>query len=320
VKALVYDGSLKLVPDYPDPRPAPGEALVKVSLAGICQTDIEVTRGYMEFRGVLGHEFVGVVESCGGAAGEKLKGRRVVGEINCVCGKCEMCGAGLKAHCFNRTTIGLAGRDGCLAERLAIPASNLHTVPAGVPDEAAVFVEPLAAAFQVVQQVRPDPKAKTIVIGDGRLGQLVAQVLASRGVRPLVIGKSESKLRRLERLGISALPVAEARPRKDAHLVVEASGSTDGLVMAMAFVRPRGTIVLKSTLAAGAAINLSPLVVDEITVLGSRCGPFSEALGALGRGEITTEGLITAEFPLDKGLQAFEAAQKPEALKVVIRP
>ena len=320
MKALVYDAVLKLATDYPEPKAAAGEVVIRVSLAGICRTDIEITRGYMDFRGVLGHEFVGVVASGSGAAAEKWIGRRVVGEINCVCGKCEMCLAGLKSHCLNRRTIGIAGRDGCMAERLALPAANLHALPDALSDQAAVFVEPLAAALQVVQQVRPNPKDRTVVIGDGRLGQLVAQVLAARGVRPLVIGLSEAKLRRLERLGISAMPVSEARPRKDALLVVEASGSPEGLKLAMDFVRPRGTIVLKSTIAASGSVNLSPLVVDEITLLGSRCGPFSEAIGALSRGDISIEGLITAEFSLDKGVQAMQAAQAPDALKVVIQP
>jgi threonine dehydrogenase-like Zn-dependent dehydrogenase len=294
--------------------------VVQVALAGICRTDIEITLGYMNFRGVLGHEFVGRVVGSGGAAGEKWKGRRVVAEINCVCGKCEMCLAGLKSHCFNRKTLGIDGRDGCFAERIAVPAANLHAVPDGLSDEAAVFVEPLAAAMQVTQQVRLNPKEKTVVIGDGRLAQLVAQALVARGLRPLVIGINENKLRRLERLGISCHLANEARPRKDAHLVVEASGSAEGFEMAMAFARPRGTIILKSTLAGGKPLNLSPVVVDEICVLGSRCGPFSEAVGALARGQIDTEGLITARLALADGVKAMAAAQAPDALKVVLEP
>ncbi|NIA22480.1 MAG: alcohol dehydrogenase catalytic domain-containing protein [Anaerolineaceae bacterium] len=182
MKALLYDGSqLALVDDYPAPQPGTDEVLVEVRLAGICRTDIEITRGYMDFRGVLGHEFVGLVTAAGGAAGQKWQGRRVVSEINCVCGKCQMCQAGLKTHCQCRTVLGIDAHDGCLAERIAVPAGNLFAVPDGVTDEQAVFVEPLAAAFQVVQQVRPSPKDSAVVIGDGRLGQLVAQVLVSRG-------------------------------------------------------------------------------------------------------------------------------------------
>lgn len=319
MQALVYDGQLRVVPDYPDPTPTPGEVLINVILAGICQTDIEITRGYMAFRGVLGHEFVGTVAAAGSSAGAAWVGRRVVAEINCVCGKCEMCLAGLKAHCLERTVLGIQGRDGCMARRVVVPAANLHGLPDSVTDEMAVLVEPLAAAFQVVQQVRPNPKEKSVIIGDGRLAQLVAQVFLSRGVRPLVIGINENKLRRLERFGISCMTTAEARPRKDAHLVVEASGSVAGLTMAMQFVRPRGTIVLKSTIAAREPLNLSPIVVDEVTVLGSRCGPFSEAIASLARGQVDTGGMITASYPLADGVRAMQAAQSPDALKVVLR-
>lgn len=320
MRALVFDGELNVVEDYPPPNPGADEVVVDVTLAGICRTDIEITRGYMEFRGVLGHEFVGVVASAGGAAGQRWVGRRVVAEINCVCGKCEMCLAGLKTHCLNRTVLGIQGRDGCMADKTAVPAANLHAVPDGVPDEAAVFVEPLAAACQVTQQVRPSKKDRVVLIGDGRLAQLIAQVLHSRGIRPLVVGTNEHKLRRLERFGISCLKAAEARPRKDAHLVIEASGSVDGFRMAMDFARPRGMIVLKSTIAGGEALNLSPIVVSEITVQGSRCGPFPEALSMLGRGQVDTAGLVTAELPLARGIEAMELAQAPDSLKVLMRP
>jgi threonine dehydrogenase-like Zn-dependent dehydrogenase len=320
LRALVYDGELSVVDDYPSPAPSADEVVIDVRLAGICSTDIEITRGYMDFTGVLGHEFVGVVASAGGAAGRQWVGRRVVAEINCVCGQCEMCLAGLKTHCLRRTTLGIDRHDGCMADQIVVPAANLCAVPDSVPDEAAVFVEPLSAAFQIMQQVRPGSKDKTVVIGDGRLGQLIAQVLTSRGIRPLVIGLNEHKLRRLERLGVSCLPASEARPRRDAQLVIEASGSTSGFRTAMAFVRPRGTIVLKSTLASEEPLNLTQIVVDEITVQGSRCGPFGEALSALTRNEIDLDGLVTAEFPLTDGVRAMEAAQKPDALKVLVRP
>jgi alcohol dehydrogenase len=205
MKALVYDGEVKFAADYPEPKPGPDEVLVKVNLAGICRTDLEITRGYMNYHGVLGHEFVGVVVGGAGRAGDRWTGRRVVAEINCVCGKCEMCLAGLKSHCQRRTTIGIAGHDGCFAERIALPLASLHAVPDGVADSQAVFTEPLAAAFQVTQQMPANPKERVVIIGDGRLGQLVAQVFTSRGVRPLVVGHNEMKMRRLERLGISCL-------------------------------------------------------------------------------------------------------------------
>jgi threonine dehydrogenase-like Zn-dependent dehydrogenase len=308
------------VDDHPEPRAGVDDVVVNVTLAGICRTDIEVTRGYMDFEGVLGHECVGMVGVAGGAAGKKWIGRRVACEINCICGKCDMCMAGLKTHCRRRTAIGIDGHDGCFAERIAVPVANLHAVPPGLVDDVAVFAEPLAAALQVIQQVRPSPRDTAVVIGDGRLGQLTAQVLASRGLRPMVVGKSRDKMRRLERLGIGVLDAAEARPRGETHLVVEASGSVEGLRMAIEFVRPRGTIVLKSTLAVGEPLNLSPVVVNEVTILGSRCGPINEALVALANGAVTTEGLVSAVFPLADGVRAMEAALRPEALKVLIRP
>jgi len=321
VKALVFRGGrLAVVDDYPEPQPAADEVVIDVTLAGICRTDIEVTRGYMNFEGVLGHECVGVVGQAGGAAGKKWIGRRVVCEINCVCGKCDMCMAGLKTHCRRRTAIGIEGRDGCFAQRVAVPVANLHAVPNGVADDVAVFAEPLAAALQIIQQVRPSPRDTVVVIGDGRLGQLTAQVLASRGLRPMVVGKSRDKLRRLERLGIGVLDVAEARPRGETHLVVEASGSVEGLRMAIEFVRPRGTIVLKSTLAVGEPLNLSPVVVNEVTILGSRCGPLNEALVTLANGAVSTDGLVSAVYPLSDGVKAMDAAMRPESLKVLIRP
>ena len=274
MRALVFDGELSVVEDYPPPDARADEVVVEVALAGICRTDIEITRDYMEFRGVLGHEFVGVVAAAGGAAGHRWVGRRVVAEINCVCGKCEMCLAGLKTHCLKRTVLGIQGRDGCMADKTTVPVANLHAVPDGLPDEAAVFVEPLAAACQVTQQVRPSKKDRVVLIGDGRLAQLIAQVLHSRGIRPLVVGLNEHKLRRLERFGISCLKASEARPRKDAHLVIEASGSVDGFRMAMDFVRPRGTIVLKSTIAGGEALNLSPILV---TTPVTHCSPSTDS-------------------------------------------
>lgn len=321
MRALVYtNGELSVADNYPAPTPSADEVLIDVHLAGICNTDIEITRGYMDFAGVLGHEFVGVVASVGSAADRPWIGRRVVAEINCVCGQCEMCLAGLKTHCLRRTTLGIDRHDGCMADQIVVPTANLCAVPDSVPDEAAVFVEPLAAAFQVMQQVRPGSKDKTVIIGDGRLAQLIAQTLASRGIRPLVIGLNEHKLRRLERFGISCLLVSEARPRRDAQLVIEASGSTSGFRTAMAFVRPRGTIVLKSTVASEEPLNLTQIVVDEIAVQGSRCGPFGEALSALKNNEIDLDGMVTAEFPLTDGVRAFEAAQNPDALKILIRP
>jgi len=315
VKACIFDGrQVRVDPAWPEPRPGPGEVAVRVLLAGVCRTDLEIVKGYMRFAGVLGHEFVGV------AMEGRLAGRRVVGEINCPCGACDMCARGLPTHCRRRTVLGIAGRDGCFAERLALPEANLHAVPGGLADRAAVFAEPLAAAIQVGRQVDLRPGSKVLVLGDGRLGQLVAQVLQAWQLAPLVIGKSEAKLGVLAALGVRTAHAGAVRPAKDADIVVECTGTAGGLGAAMEFVRPRGTIVLKSTVADTAGLDLAPIVVDEVTVIGSRCGPMDAALEMLQRGQITTEPLITAEFPLDEAPAALAAAARPEAVKVLIRP
>lgn len=284
-----------------------------MNLAGICRTDLEIVRGYMGFRGVLGHEFVGF------AMGGRLAGRRVVGEINCVCGRCAMCRAGLSTHCTERTVIGIAGRDGAFAEQLALPERNLHAVPDGVDDRQAVFAEPLAAAIQVGRQVVLAPSQRVVVLGDGRLAQLVAQVLRAWGVSPTVVGKWPEKLAILRRLGLATLETSQARPDKSADVVVECTGRADGLALALKYVRPRGTIVLKSTVADTAGLDLAPIVIDEITVVGSRCGPMNEALAMLSDGRIETEPLVSAEFPLERSPEALSAAAAPGAMKVLIR-
>ena len=315
MKACVFDGrNVRVDPAWPDPRPAAGEATVRVDLAGICQTDLEIVKGYMGFTGVLGHEFVGT------ALDGRHEGRRVVGGINCVCGDCDMCRAALPTHCRRRTVLGIQGRDGALAERLVLPEVNLLAVPDGVSDREAVFAEPLAAAIQVGRQVSLEPGYKIIVLGDGRLGQLVAQVMQAWRLAPTVIGKSPGKLAILSGLGITTLAAAEARPEKNADVVVECTGAADGLAMAMACVRPRGTIVLKSTVADTAGLNLAPLVVDEITVVGSRCGPMDEAVAMLAARQVRVEPLITAEYPLDRAAEAMEAAAEPASIKVLVRP
>jgi threonine dehydrogenase-like Zn-dependent dehydrogenase len=256
----------------------------------------------------------------GAAAEGRYAGRRVVGEINCPCGTCDLCAAGLPTHCRGRTVLGIAGRDGAFAESLVLPEKNLHEVPDSVGDRAAVFAEPLAAALQVGRQVRMPPGSRVVVLGDGRLGQLVAQVLHAWRLSPRVIGKSDAKLRVLTAMGIHAVRPDEAKPAKVADFVIECTGTAQGLASAMAWVRPRGTIVLKSTVADTAGLDLAPIVVDEITVVGSRCGPMAEALEMLACGQIHTEPLITAEYALADAPQALEAAARPEAVKVLIRP
>jgi len=313
--ACVFDGrTVRVDPDWPDPDPPAGETVVAVRLAGICQTDLEILRGYMGFRGVLGHEFVGT------ALGGRFEGRRVVGGINCVCGRCRMCRRGLPTHCTERTVLGIQGRDGAFAERLALPEANLVPVPDAVPDRAAVFAEPLAAALQILHQVAPSPADRVVVLGDGRLGQLVARALWARGLRPTVAGKHPAKLALLRRLGLEAVPADRVRPDGSADLVVEATGTAEGLAEALRLVRPRGTVVLKSTVAATAGLNLAPLVVNEVTVIGSRCGPMDEAVRLLAEADLDLEPLITAEFPLREAESALRRAAEPDALKVLLRP
>lgn len=316
MRALVFDGRVTFRKDHPDPQPGRGEAVIRVRLAGICATDIEITRGYMGFRGVLGHEFVGVV--VGGP--KPWTGKRVVAEINCVCGQCDLCQRGLANHCRNRTVLGISGRDGCFADLVTVPVGNLHEVPESVSDEQAVFVEPLAAAFQVVKQCPVERRMQVAVLGSGRLGLLVAQVLQTTGCRLEVIGRNPLTLDFCDRKGIQARLVNEVVPRADRDVVVECTGAPEGFNLACRLVRPRGTIVLKSTYAAaGPGPDLSPAVVNEITVLGSRCGPFGEAINALARRQIDVLSMVTRQFPLSRGVEALEAAAEPSAIKVLLK-
>lgn len=290
--------------------------MIDVLLAGICATDLEIVRGYMNFRGILGHEFVGRVRK---GPGEWI-GKRVVGEINCVCGKCDLCQSGLSRHCRKRTVLGIAGRDGAFAEQLALPVTNLHVVPDALGDEEAVFVEPLAAAIQVMQQCKIEPRMQVTVIGPGRLGLLVAQVLARTGCKLDVVGRSATGLEYCEKKGIQPVPLSSVVPRADRDVVVECSGSPEGLRLAMSLVRPRGTIVLKSTYAGGSTVDLAPIVVNEVTVLGSRCGPFPEALKALARRDVEVASMVSRKFELSRAVEAFEAARDPRNIKVLLKP
>lgn len=315
MKAIYYSDSLKFDQSYPEPKPAPGEVLVAVKLAGICATDLEIVRGYMSFRGVLGHEFVGTVVK----GPRTWKNKRVVAEINCICGKCEMCQRGLANHCRRRTVIGIAGRDGAFAELIAVPERNLHVIPDAVSDEQAVFVEPLAAAFQVIKQCPIEKRMRVAVVGPGRLGSLVAQVLQSTGCDLEVFGQTELTLRFCEKRGIRATPVSDVMPRGDRDVVVECSGSPDGFELAMKLLRPRGTMVLKSTYAKPKPLDMSPIVINELIVLGSRCGPFPDAINALACRQIDVESMISRQLPLGRGLEAFELAADPRHMKVLLK-
>ncbi len=315
MKAVVFDGQLKLEKRYPDPSPEPGEVLVRIRYAGICATDLEITAGYLNFTGVLGHEFVGVV--VGGS--QQWMGKRVVGEINCTCGSCDMCSRGLAGHCRDRTVVGIAGRDGAFAEHLVLPERNCHHVPDVLPDKQAVFIEPVAAACQILKQCPIDKNQRVAVLGGGKLGSLVAQVLQTTGCRIQVIGRSAQRLQFCEKRGISTTALRDVLPRADHDVVVDCTGHPSGLALALELVRPRGTIVLKSTHAAREPLDLAPLVINEVTLLGSRCGPFSDAITALARERVQVETLISRVFDLDDAIEAFTAARDPVNMKILLR-
>ncbi len=292
----------------------PGEATIRLDLGGICATDLELIKGYMGFEGVLGHEWVGTVES---APDPGWVGRRVVGEINCPCRVCATCRAGRGNHCPSRTVLGILGRDGAFAERLCLPLANLHAVPDGVPDESAVFAEPLAAACRIVEQVHVGPGLRVVVLGAGRLGQLCARVLALTGAEVTAVNRSPAKLERLGP-GIRSALIEEA-PR-GVDVVVACTGAADGLALATELVRPGGTIVLKTTVQEPTGVDPTRWVIDEIRVVASRCGPFGPALRLLERGLVQPEALIDARLPLSEGVGALERAAAPDTLKVVLDP
>lgn len=323
MRALVFDGrQAKLSPSHRDPRPAPGEALIRPLRMGVCATDLELCGGYMGFKGVLGHEFVGVVEEAAGRDGKGWVGKRVVGTINCVCGRCDMCRAGLREHCRNRTVLGIAGRDGCFAERFTLPVRNLLAVPDGVDDDHAVFAEPLAAAHQVARQLTIEGRPFITVLGDGRLGLLCAQVMSRLNATVRVVGKHPEKLALCEKWGVKHRLLGDVGLRADQDIVVDCTGSADGLRTAMAMVRPRGKIVLKTTVAPAnrEPVDLSPLVVNEVQLIGSRCGPFTEALASLAAQRVDVVSLISRRMKLAEGVEALRAAARPGVLKVLLEP
>jgi threonine dehydrogenase-like Zn-dependent dehydrogenase len=303
--------------DRATPELPPGEVRIRTVLAGICNTDLEVVRGYAEIQGVLGHEFVGIVDQ---AEDARLVGRRVAGEISASCRVCPTCRAGRYTHCPTRTTLGIRNRDGVLADAFCLPAANLHPVPDELPDEAAVFTEPLAAACQVLEQIQVKPTDRVIVLGDGKLGLLVAQVMALTGCDLVAIGRHPKKLAILDARGIGTKLDGDD-VLGGADLVIECTGQAGGFYRARELVRPRGTLLLKSTYHGDLVpTNLSRLVVDEIRVVGSRCGPFPPAIRLLSQGLVDVLPLIEAEYPLDEGLAAFEHAGQRGALKVLVRP
>lgn len=316
MKALTLDAAgLSLRDDLPIPRPRPDEALIRVLVAGICATDLELVKGYKGFRGVLGHEFVGRVEE---AADHEWIGRRVVGSINVGCGSCRRCLGSGPEHCRERQVVGILDRDGAFAEYLSLPIANLLPVPDEVADEVAVFTEPLAAALRIREQVRISPSARLAVVGPGRLGLLIAQVLALTGSRLTVLGRRRESLALVRELGLDAGLAVDAEDG-DFDLVVEATGNEAGFGEALRLLRPGGTLVLKSTFHGVVSVELTRLVVDEIRVVGSRCGPFEPALKLLAGDAVEVRPLIDAEVPLSSGLEAMEHAARPGVRKILLR-
>ena len=322
MKAVVFDNELKLDNNYKKPIPEKGEALIRVKLAGICNTDYEITKGYMGYVGVLGHEFVGIVEDVNSEKPEDNAwiGKRVVAEISWGCDdpNCEWCAKKNYRHCPNRHTIGIWEKDGCMAEYLTVPTNILFEVPENVTDEQAVFVEPLAAACEILEQLHIEPTSKILVLGDGKLGLTTALALNAHNLDVVLVGKHQNKLDIAKAQGVKTVLLNDLKQEKY-DVVVEATGSASGFETSMSLTKPRGVLVLKSTVASGKELNLAPIVIDEITVLGSRCGQFAPALRLLKNNRIDFTPFISGIYPIEKSLEAFEANKSKENLKILIR-
>jgi threonine dehydrogenase-like Zn-dependent dehydrogenase len=329
MNALWLENNQISLRDVPQPR-KPNEALIKIRKAGVCSTDLELVKGYYPYTGILGHEFVGEVialtsdpypkgHTSPNGRGEIKVGDRVVGEINVVCNQCEQCLNGRSTHCEGRTVLGIVNRDGTFAEYTTLPLSNLHPVPASVPDEMAVFTEPLAAALEIQQQIQVKPIDRVLLVGAGRLGQLIAQTLALTGCDLRVVARHKHQQELLKKRQIRIISEEEIQPRRW-DIVVEASGSPGGFSVARRAIRPRGTLVLKSTYKGDMSVNFSSMVVDEINIIGSRCGPFAPALRLMESKQVDPTVLIDSEFTLGDTLKAFEHAAETGVLKVLVRP
>ena len=315
MKAVFFDGkNLTLHNNYPKPE---GVSLVKVNLAGICGTDLEILDGYMEYSGVLGHEFVGTVVS---SKNSEIIGKRVVGEINAGCEKCDFCKKGIQRHCPNRSVLGILKHDGTFAEYLSLPEKNLHLIPDSITDEQAVFVEPLAAAFEIREQLVLNPNWNVAIVGDGKLAQLISKVLKLSCSNVVCFGRHENKLSNLKKVGIATKVDIVSFDEQSFDLVVEATGHSSGFGDAMRLVRPRGTVILKSTIASRENLDLTPTIVNEITVIGSRCGLFKPAIDALATGIISIDDMVDSTFSLDDLSEAIKRAREPQSMKVFIKP
>lgn len=322
MKAVVFNDKdgLRLDTNYPKPVPQKGEALIKVSLAGICNTDFEITKGYMGYNGILGHEFVGVVEEVN-SDDKSLLGKRVVAEISYGCNdpECEWCAQKNYRHCPSRHTLGIVEKDGCFAEYLTMPLNVLFEVPENVSDEQAVFVEPLAAACEITEQLHIKPIDKVVVLGDGKLGLTTALTLHAQGLDVTLIGKHQNKLDIAKNQKVKTQLLQELKVENNFDVVVEATGSVSGFETSLALVKPRGVLVLKSTIATGKELNLAPIVINEITVLGSRCGQFPPALRLLENDRIDFKPFISGVYNIDDAIEGFEANKSKETLKVLIK-
>jgi threonine dehydrogenase-like Zn-dependent dehydrogenase len=307
------NNQLQLRTNIPIPEPPPGEALVRVLRAGICNTDLELIKGYYPYTGIIGHEFVGVVEQ----GSKQLINQRVVGEINAACGDCRFCRRGQPTHCENRTVLGIVNRHGAFAEYLSLPIENLHLVPENVSTAAATFTEPIAAALEIQQQIQICKDDRVLVVGDGKLGQLIAQTLALTGCELLVVGRHKDKLVNLAAKGIKT-GFADSVTDRYFDISVDCTGNPEGFNIARRALRPRGILILKSTYAGNLSLDASALVVDEITLIGSRCGPFVPALELLATGKVDVQSLIDSHYPLSQGLAAFEKAKTKGVLKVLL--
>jgi len=315
MRALVLDHTLRLETNHPTPKVPPGEALIRVLKAGICGTDLQLIDGYMGFTGILGHEFVGIIEQSSDR--KNLVGQRVVGEISAACRTCPTCLADRLTHCPHRTTLGIDRRNGAFADYLCLPVENLHVLPDQITDDQAVFVEPLAAACQILQQVRVTPTDRVIVVGDGKLGLLCAQVLKSTGCHLSIVGHHPVRLAFLAQRGIRTVTHPDELFQAF-DLVVEATGSAEGLRIAGRLVRPRGTLLVKSTYRGNISMDMTNFVINEVNLIGSRCGPFEPAIQMLQQGLVDVESLIHARYPLDRGLDAVDCAGTKGSLKILL--
>lgn len=319
MRALVFNNKLELKQDFEKPTPKENEALIKVKLVGICNTDYEITKGYMGYNGILGHEFVGVVEEINGED-KSLLGKRVVGEINLGCKNCDYCAKGLERHCPNRQTLGIFNKDGCFADYVTLPLSNLLEVNEKINDETAVFVEPLAAALEILEQLHIKPYEKVCVLGDGKLGLITALALNASNVDVTLVGKHQNKLDIAKEQNVKTMLLENLKQEdnKSFDVVVEATGRVSGFETSLNLVKPRGVLVLKSTIATGKELNLAPIVIDEITVLGSRCGQFAPALRLMEKNVIDFSKLISAKLSFDDAILGFEKNKEKNTIKILL--